>query len=120
MSHEIYSLRTALERLAAEWLCVNATEDDFKRMADVLQQFDKLPQPPTRSQAVAGLDVAFHDALFQAAHHERLYQAWLALRSQIFLYLVHRGALRQDFAKTWLKDHEEFLEVLMRRQRAQA
>ncbi len=115
---EIYSLRTALERLAAEWLCRNATEDDFKRMASVLKEFDKLPQPPTRSQ-VAGLDVAFHDALFQAAHHERLYQAWLALRSQIFLYLVHRGALRQDFAKTWLKDHEDFLEVLMRRQRAQ-
>ena len=115
---EIYSLRTALERLAAEWLCRNATEEDFKRMAAVLREFDKLPQPPTRSQ-VAGLDVAFHDALFQAAHHERLYQAWLALRSQIFLYLVHRGALRPDFAKTWLKDHEDFLEVLMRRQRTQ-
>jgi DNA-binding GntR family transcriptional regulator len=115
---EIYSLRTALERLAAEWMCRNATEEDFERMAAVLREFDKLPQPPTRSQ-VAGLDVAFHDALYQAAHHERLYQAWLALRSQIFLYLVHRGALRQDFAKTWLKDHEDFLEVLKRRQRGQ-
>jgi DNA-binding GntR family transcriptional regulator len=115
---EIYSLRTALERLAGEWLCRNATQADFERMAGVLQEFDKLPQPVTRS-SVAGLDVAFHDALYRAAHHERLYQAWLALRSQIFLYLVHRGALRPDFAKTWLKDHEDFLDVLKRRQRTQ-
>jgi DNA-binding GntR family transcriptional regulator len=117
--YEIYSLRTALERLAAEWLCRNATPEDFQRMAGVLQQFDKLPRPLTRS-AVAGLDVAFHDAIYQAAHHERLYQSWLSLRSQIFLYLVHRGALRADFAHSWLKDHEDLLEVLERRKRAAA
>ena len=116
--HEIYSLRTALERVAGEWLCRNATEVDFARMADVLHQFDKLPRPLTRS-LVAGLDVAFHDAVFRAAHHERLYQAWLTLRSQIFLYLVHRGALRHDFATSWLGDHEEFLDVLSRRKRSQ-
>ena len=75
-----------------------------------------VPRPLTRS-AVASLDVAFHDAVYQAAHHERLYQAWLGLRSQIFLYLVHRGALRADFADSWLTDHEEYLEVLMRRKR---
>jgi len=117
--NEIYSLRTALERLAAEWLCRNATAADFKKMVEVLGQFDKLARPLTRS-AVAGLDVAFHDAVYQAAHHERLYQAWLALRSQIFLYLVHRGALRADFGNSWLQDHQDYLEVLMRRRRAQA
>lgn len=37
-----------------------------------------------------------------------------------FLYLVHRGALRADFADSWLTDHEEYLEVLMRRKRASA
>jgi DNA-binding GntR family transcriptional regulator len=117
--HEIYSLRTALERLAVECLCTNATEADFKRIAAVLQQFETLPRPLTRS-VVAGLDVAFHDAVFQAAHHERLYRAWLSLRSQIFLYLVHRGALRSDFAQSWLKDHEDFLTVLKGRKRSQA
>jgi DNA-binding GntR family transcriptional regulator len=117
--HEIYSLRTALERLAAECLCLHATRDDFERIAGVLEQFDKLPRPLTRS-SVAGLDVAFHDAVFQAAHHERLYRAWLTLRSQMFLYLVNRGALRHDFAHSWLKDHEDLLEVLARRKRGPA
>jgi DNA-binding GntR family transcriptional regulator len=117
--YEIYSLRTALERLAAEWLCRNSTAGDFKRMAEVLSQFDTLARPLTRS-AVAALDVAFHDAIYQAAHHDRLYQAWLGLRSQIFLYLVHRGALRADFAESWLQDHEYLLEVLTRRKRVLA
>ena len=117
--HEIYSLRLALERLAVEWLCRYATAADFDHIADVLRQFYKLPRPLTRP-AVAGLDVAFHDAIFQAAHHERLYRAWLALRSQIFLYLVHRGALRHDFTETWLQDHENLLEVLRQRKRGPA
>ncbi len=117
--HEIYTLRMALERLAAECICRQATNADFDCIAAVLQQFDKLPRPLTRSK-VAGLDVAFHDAIFQAAHHERLYRAWLSLRSQIFLYLVFRGALRHDFAQSWLKDHEDLLEVLTRRKRAPA
>lgn len=117
--HEIYSLRTALERLAAECICRHGTQDDFDRIAAVLQQFDQLPRPLTRS-SVAGLDVAFHDAVFQAAHHERLYRAWLSLRSQIFLYLVNQGALRHDFAGSWLQDHVVLLEVLARRKRGPA
>jgi len=117
--HEIYSLRAGLERLAVEWLCDHATVADFTRLEAVLADFDRLPSPPSRS-AVAALDVAFHDAIFAAAHHERLYKAWLGLRSQIFLYLTIRGALRPDFATTWRGDHEELLSILARRKRAPA
>lgn len=117
--HEIYSLRAALERLAVEWLCKNATAADFDHLETVLEDFDRLSAPPARS-AVAALDVAFHDAIFLAAHHERLYQAWLGLRSQIFLYLTNRGALRPDYATTWRADHEELLSILKRRKRQPA
>jgi DNA-binding GntR family transcriptional regulator len=117
--HEIYSLRSTLERLAVEWLCKNATPADFERLGRVLGEFDRLPAPPART-AVAALDVAFHDAIFLAAHHERLYQAWLGLKSQIFLYLTNRGALRPDYATTWRGDHEELLSILERRKRAPA
>jgi len=112
--HEVYSLRASLERLAVEWLCNNATPSDFERLEAVLEGFDKLAAPPARS-AVAALDVDFHDAIFLAAHHDRLYRAWLGLRSQIFLYLTNRGALRQDYATTWRGDHEELLSILRRR-----
>ena len=36
------------------------------------------------------------------------------------MFLVHRGALRADFADSWLKDHEDLLDILMRRKRALA
>jgi DNA-binding GntR family transcriptional regulator len=111
---EIYSLRSALERLAVEWVCRMATDEEFDRIGDILLRFDTLPRPLTRA-SVAALDVDFHDAIFRAAHHGRLAHAWDALRSQIFLYLIQRGALRSNFAATWRDDHAEFLEVLRSR-----
>jgi DNA-binding GntR family transcriptional regulator len=110
---ETASLRTALERLAVDWLCRNATEGDFTRIAVVLQQVGELPGPLSPSR-VAALDVAFHDAVFRAAHHERLYRSWRSLRSQIYIDLVYRRALRDDVGQ-WVIDHQKFLEVLRHR-----
>ena len=59
---ETASLRMSLERLAVEWLCRNATEADFTRIAAVLQQVGDQPETPSPSR-VAALDVAFHDAV---------------------------------------------------------
>jgi DNA-binding GntR family transcriptional regulator len=114
---ELYSLRTALERLAVEWVCRSASDDDLAGVGRVLERFDTLPRPLTRV-AVANLDVEFHDAVFRAAHHDRLYRAWTSLRSQIALFLLQRGALRPDFATTWRDDHEEFLAALKTRKRS--
>jgi DNA-binding GntR family transcriptional regulator len=110
---ETASLRTALERLAVDWLCRNATEGDFTRIAVVLQQVGELPGPLSPSR-VAALDVAFHDAVFRAAHHERLYRSWRSLRSQIYIDLVYRRAHRDDVGQ-WVIDHQKFLEVLRHR-----
>jgi DNA-binding GntR family transcriptional regulator len=116
---ELYSLRTALERLAVERVCRAAAEVDLAAVAAVLTRFDTLPRPLERID-VARLDVDFHDAVFAAARHERLYRAWSALRSQISLFLGQPGALREDFSETWRDDHEEFLTVLGRRDVARA
>jgi DNA-binding GntR family transcriptional regulator len=117
--HEIYSLRSTLEALAADWACRNASDEDLAHIGTVLDKFNTLAAPLTRP-AVAALDLEFHDAIFVAAHHDRLYRAWGGIRSQIFLYLVNRGALRVDFALTWRGDHDELLQVLGQRKRAQA
>jgi DNA-binding GntR family transcriptional regulator len=109
---ETASLRTALERLAVDWLCRNATGADFTRIAAVLQQVGDLAEAePLSPSRVAALDVAFHDAVFRAAHHERLYRSWRSLRSQIYIDLVYRRALRDDVGQ-WVTDHQKFLEVL--------
>jgi DNA-binding GntR family transcriptional regulator len=113
---EIYSLRTVLEQLAGEWACQTATDEDLAAIGRVVAQFDELPRPLTR-QAVAALDVGFHDAIFRASHHDRAYRAWRALCSQLSLYLVQRGALDGDFTAAWRDSHQKLLEALQTRDR---
>jgi DNA-binding GntR family transcriptional regulator len=116
---EIYSLRTALERLAAEFACRNASDEDLAEIDRVLAKFDELPEPVADTE-VANLDVEFHDAVFRAAHHVRLYRSWTALRSQIALFLLQHGAFDEDSSTTWREDHKVFLGMLKCRQTASA
>jgi DNA-binding GntR family transcriptional regulator len=116
---EIYSLRTVLEELAVERLCRLATSEDFDRIEAVLARYDELPRPLTR-QAVAALDVEFHDAIFRASHHDRACRAWAGLRSQLYLYLVQLGALDSEFTTAWQDRHRRLLRVLRTRQPAAA
>ncbi|MCU1490274.1 MAG: GntR family transcriptional regulator [Acidimicrobiaceae bacterium] len=112
---EIYSLRTALECLAAERVCTSATVEDLQAIERIVEYIDELPKP-LEKLAVANLDLDFHDAVFRAAHHNRLYAAWEGLRSQIFLFLMSGGDLTADFEVSWRRDHEIFLEALRRRE----
>src|SRR5258708_13903505 len=84
---EIYSLRTVLEQLAGEWACQMATDDDLAAIYRRVAQFDELPRPLTR-QAVAALDLGFHDAIFRASHHHPPYPASRAPRSPPSPYLA--------------------------------
>lgn len=111
---QIYSLRTALEELAVEWLCRLATSADFDRIEQVLARFDDLPRPLTR-RAIAALDVEFHDAIFRASHHAPVCRAWDGLRSQVYLYLVQLGALDDEFTTGWRDRHGRLLRVLRTR-----
>jgi DNA-binding GntR family transcriptional regulator len=111
---QIYSLRTVLEELAVEWLCQLATSADFDRMEQVLSRYHDLPRPLT-PQAVAALDVEFHDAIFRASHHEPLCRAWEGLRSQLYLYLAQLGVMDGEFTTEWLDRHRRLLRVLRTR-----
>ena len=42
------------------------------------------------------LDIAFHDAVFAAAGHQRLAEAWEAIRCQVHLFLLTRISLSTD------------------------
>jgi DNA-binding GntR family transcriptional regulator len=116
---EIYSLRNALERLAVDWVCRNAAIEELDDLGRVLERIESLSKPLDKI-AVANLDLEFHDAVFRAAHHERLYRAWEGLRSQNFLFLIQGGALRADIGVSWRVDHEAFLAALRSGKRSHA
>jgi len=112
---EIYSLRTALERLAVREACRRATPEDLAPLDAILLLFSAIPRANITRKKVAELDIEFHDALFRAAHHQRLYKAWEALRSQVMVFLLLRDALPDDYLDSWHRDHRNIVDLLRSR-----
>ncbi|MDQ0473995.1 GntR family transcriptional regulator [Labrys wisconsinensis] len=117
---EIYSLRRALERLSVVEACERATAADLAPLEAILTLFQSVPRASMTRRRVAELDIDFHDALFRAAHHGRLYRAWEALRSQIFVFLLLRDGLPEDYLTSWYRDHVLLLDMVRRRDKAAA
>ncbi|GAA1265128.1 GntR family transcriptional regulator [Sphaerisporangium rubeum] len=119
--HEhIYSTRRAIEQVAIEYACRNATDDDFERMEEVLRDFHATAPDARTPAAVADCDILFHDAVYLAAHNAPLYRAWESLRSQIHWVLMTRMTLRPDYNIDWESDHRQLLDVLRRRKKLEA
>jgi DNA-binding GntR family transcriptional regulator len=115
---DIYSLRLALERLAVLRAARYATEGDFAALETVLAAFDvALARDPSEKE-VAELDVRFHDLIYQAARHQRLYDCWANLRSQIYIFLLSRNVANPDFREITVKTHADLLEALRTRDEA--
>lgn len=112
---DVYSLRLALERLAMQRAAQFATEQDFAALEEVLKGFDiALSRGPSEKE-IAELDVRFHDLIYKAARHQRLYDCWANLRSQIYILLLSRNVANQDFRDITLKSHTELLDALRSR-----
>ena len=117
---EIYSMRSALEVLAIEWACKNATAADIKAMEEILDTYDKLTDKQRTPREVSRLDLDFHTALFASAHHGRLFKTWEVLRSQIHAFLAYTwsqdGKINKVFLPKWGPDHQIFVEVIREKQ----
>jgi DNA-binding GntR family transcriptional regulator len=109
---EIYSLRAALERLAVTEACRKATPADLAPMEAILVLFRSIPRTDITRKRVAELDMEFHDALFRAARHQRLYRTWQTLRSQVMVFLLLRDALPDDYLDSWHRDHKKILDLV--------
>ena len=116
---EIFSLRLVLEQLAIEWACKNATAADVSALESVVKEFRKLSDKQSTIKAVSKLDLEFHTAIFDAAHHDRLSRAWEILRSQIHSFLIYTWTRDELINKTlmdsWDKDHHVFVEIIKKR-----
>jgi DNA-binding GntR family transcriptional regulator len=88
---EIYSLRLALEILATQRVVQQAQPEELEAFAPII---DNLAEALERQdiRAIADYDVQFHDLLFRAAHHNRLYKAWSSLCSQLAVFMLVRNA----------------------------
>ena len=117
---DVYTLRLALERLAIQRAARYATDQDFAAMEAVLTAFDVALSRGPSEKEVAELDVRFHDLIYQAARHQRLYDCWANLKSQIYIFLLSRNVVDPDFREITVKSHAALLEAIRMRDEARA
>lgn len=108
---EIYTLRLALERLAARRAASLAGPDHFAALDRVLDQMARLRDDYEPKEA-ASLDVAFHDIVYEAAQHQRLRRSWQLIRSQVYVFLYSRSLARHDFSEIAFAEHTQIRQVL--------
>lgn len=121
---EVYSMRKALEVLAIQWACKNATAADLMAMEEILTNFSKTTDKQRTPKVVSKFDLEFHSALFESSHHERLNKMWEVLRSQIHSLLVYTWStdpnINRTYVLNWGPDHHEIIEVIRAKQVSKA
>lgn len=109
---EVYSLRASIEDLAVRLAIRRGDEDDLAALDDSLAEMRTGLRRRLSEQEAARLDVEFHDAIFAAAHHERLYTTWSAIRMQVFLLLLRRNIANADWRGSTMQGHADILDLI--------
>lgn len=110
-AEEIYSLRRSLELLASQRAIENATQTDLDEMEDVLGRMQRALDE-NDFIAMSHLDAAFHDVIYRASDHNRLYQLWQEIRAQVTFFLVSREASPITSQSIMIDEHRALLEAL--------
>lgn len=111
-AEELYELRTDLERLAVKRACRLISSDELAGMQAIVSRYEGLVRSGTTEEAV-DLDMEFHDAIYRAAHHERLYTCWSSLlRSQIYAFVFSRSVVDPGYMIPCIFEHAAIHEAI--------
>ncbi len=110
---EVYMLRGALDRLAAVSAQAVAESGLFAALDELVDAMATEIAGTASGQSLLALDIAFHDRIYEAAGNERLREAWLAVRSQVYLFQMRRVAAGYDhYRDRVIDEHRELVELL--------
>lgn len=119
-AEEVKSLRLALERLAVQLAVSRCDEDDLAEMQREIEQLRNAMSSRTTVQEIAEFEIRFHDRLYRAARHKRLYQAWSALRAQVHVMLLSRNVDEPGIRDVVIHRHSALVDALRARDNALA
>jgi DNA-binding GntR family transcriptional regulator len=109
---EVQSLRLVIEPLAVRRAILYASAqelDELQRIVDAMVAMD--PEAITEHDA-ADLDIRFHDLIYRAAKHRRLYDCWSNLRPQIHIVLLNRNVAHEDFREYLVTSHQQIADSI--------
>ena len=108
---EVYTLRLALEKLAAERAAERMNPAFLARMDDALDRM-KHVEAGYEARIATQLDLEFHDLIYDAADHRRLKSSWEHIRSQVAFFLNARNDSFRDFLEVGYREHAELRDAL--------
>jgi DNA-binding GntR family transcriptional regulator len=109
---ELDSLRDALEHLAVRQVVAHASDEDIAAVEKAVGLMERAVE----EHEMVRRDIAFHDAVYAAARHRRLEEAWQAIRSQVHLFLLTRiGAGRGGYLAHIPDEHRALAAALRAR-----
>jgi DNA-binding GntR family transcriptional regulator len=109
---EVYSLRTGLEVVATQLAVRRGGKEDWAQADAVLAEFRGALKGKLSEQDAARLDLEFHDVFYRAARSERLFASWLAMRSEVYLFLLQRNIASPDWRKNAISGHVAILDAV--------
>lgn len=109
---EVYSLRSVIEELAVRLAIRRRDDADLQALEQSLADLRTGMKRKITEQVAAQLDVNFHDNIFRAAHHDRLYRSWSSIRMQVHWFLLLRTVASQDWRDTMIVNHSRILELI--------
>ncbi|MBP2326022.1 DNA-binding GntR family transcriptional regulator [Kibdelosporangium banguiense] len=109
---ELDSLRGALEQLAVQQVVAHASDDDLAAIEKAARRMERADD----EHEMVRCDIEFHDAVYAAAGHQRLEEAWQAIRSQVHLFLLTRIGVSSDgYLSTIPGEHRDLVTALRTR-----
>ena len=109
---EVYSLRSVIEELAVRLAIRRRDEADLQALEQSLAELRAGMKHKITEEVAAQLDVNFHDNIFRAARHERLYRSWSSIRMQVHWFLLLRTVASQDWREGMIINHSQILELI--------
>jgi DNA-binding GntR family transcriptional regulator len=115
-ARELSSLRAVLEVFAIREAASAATTSDLDLMSSVLTSMSKAVDDDQSDFDMIQLDAQFHDQLYRAAHHDRLWNAWNSIRSQVVLsLLVKRHTSNEYYRDKVIEEHQQLFDLVSSR-----
>src|SRR5579875_2987406 len=110
--HEIFTLRSVLEPLAVSLAAERATAADLAGIEAALGEFTVALSGQLSARAAAHLDIQFHDAIYRAARHERLYTTWSQLRMPAYWFMLSRNVESTQWRQDTASGHAQIFSAI--------
>ncbi|MBB4689744.1 GntR family transcriptional regulator [Amycolatopsis jiangsuensis] len=110
---EVYSVRAALDRLAATTARAHATPENLAGLDTRVTELATAVRGRADGPRLLALDIAFHDQVYAAAGNARLTEAWHAVRSQVYLFQLQRiSAGNEHYRARVVAEHRELATLI--------